>query len=73
MIGGQGYHATWRARTLGDIIVLEESGGTIIKDHYGNFYIVDETGEGRTYDSAIETMQALNGFVGDFGSNNIWM
>jgi hypothetical protein len=74
LVNGQGYHATWKARTLGDDVVLEESGsGIILKDHYGNVEVVDEQGEGRTYDSAIESVRALNEFVGGFGSGGcVW-
>jgi hypothetical protein len=74
LVNGQGYHATWKARTLGDDVILEEgASGIIIKAHYVDFYIVDDIGEGRTYDSAIETMRALNVFVGAFGSGGeVW-
>jgi hypothetical protein len=74
MINGQGYHATWKARTLGDDVVFEEgSQGIVLKDHFGNFEIVNEAGEGRTYDSAIAAMKALNEFVGGFGSaGEVW-
>ena len=74
LVNEQGYHATWRARTMGDDVVLEERhNGIILRDHYGNIQVVDEAGEGRTYDSAIETMRALNEFVGAFGSGGeVW-
>ena len=67
LVNEQGYHATWRARTMGDDVVLEERhNGIILRDHYGNIQVVDEAGESRTYDSSIEAMQALNEFIGNF-------
>jgi hypothetical protein len=65
-INGQGFHATWKAKTLGNEVVLESENGFELKARYDDFEVVDEDGMSHSYNSALEVMRALNEFVGNF-------